>query len=150
MAYYKKTLWKQSCPPSVGAERRRWQEQVKARLSGTRGAQDLLLRAWGFKPYQRVDKRNLHLRRKLSGLTMRARFRELQVFRYRQQRLSFRQIGQRLGISHVAAYKRFWWAMQECDNAEWHRQRNLNKIREQVALWEKYFRQKAAGSMCIR
>ena len=51
----------------------------------------------------------------MRGISLRARDRELKIMLLREEmNLSFRQIGAVLGISHVAAYKRYWYAMLHC------------------------------------
>jgi hypothetical protein len=57
----------------------------------------------------------------------------------RSMNLSFRQIGAQLGISHVAAYKRFWWAMDESLFAEQRREGCLNSIWESLQGWIRYY-----------
>ena len=57
----------------------------------------------------------------------------------RSMNLSFRQIGAQLGISHVAAYKRYWWAMDESLFAEQRREGCLNSIYELLKRWIRYY-----------
>jgi hypothetical protein len=64
----------------------------------------------------------------MRGISLRACDRELKIMRLRDMGLSFRQIGAQLGISHVAAYKRYWWAMDESLFAEQRRERCLISI----------------------
>lgn len=72
-----------------------------------------ILRLYGFKPWTREDRRNRPLRTKRSWVSTRARVRECEIIRLRcGNGLTFREIGQRLGISHVAAWKRFEWALE--------------------------------------
>ena len=61
----------------------------------------------------------------MGGISLRARARELKIMQLRSMNLSFRQIGAQLGISHVAAYKRYWWAMDESLFAEQRREQCL-------------------------
>jgi DNA-binding CsgD family transcriptional regulator len=44
----------------------------------------------------------------MGGISLRARERELKIMQLLSMNLSFRQIGAQLGISHVAAWKRYW------------------------------------------
>jgi hypothetical protein len=69
-----------------------------------------LLEKWGYRPYQTVDRRKRPLRIKMQFVTMRAREREFEILKMRESNMSFRAIGRALGISHVAAHKRFWCA----------------------------------------
>ena len=101
-----KNLWKADYPPQDPEQRWAWIYQVQGHLFGTREMQNELLRAWGFS-YTRKDRRKKPLRDKMGGISMRARDRELKIMQLRSMNLSFRQIGAQLGISHVAAYKRY-------------------------------------------
>jgi hypothetical protein len=74
------------------------------------------------------------------GISLRARERELKILLLREEmNLSFRQIGAQLGISHVAAYKRYWWAMDESLFAEQRREGCLNSICELLNRWIRYY-----------
>jgi len=76
----------------------------------------------------------------MRGISLRARDRELKIMLLREEmNLSFRQIGAQLGISHVAAYKRYWWAMDESLFAAQRRQRCLNSICELLERWIRYY-----------
>ena len=57
----------------------------------------------------------------------------------RSKNLSFRQIGAQLGISHVAAYKRYWWAMAESLFAEQRRDQCLIRISDLLGRWIRYY-----------
>jgi hypothetical protein len=57
----------------------------------------------------------------------------------RDMNLSFRQIGAQLGISHVAAYKRYWWAMDESLFAEQRREGCLIRIGDLLERWIRYY-----------
>jgi hypothetical protein len=57
--------------------------------------------------YTHKDRRKKPLRDKMGGISLRARDREFKIMPLRSMNLSFRQIGAQLGISHVAAYKRY-------------------------------------------
>ena len=100
--------------------------------------QNDLLKAWGLS-YTRKDRRKKPLRDKMGGISLRARDRELQILQLRSMNLSFRQIGAQLGISHVAASKRYWWAMDESLFAEQRRQRCLHSIYELLRRWIRYY-----------
>jgi len=97
--------------------------------------QNELVKAWGFS-YTRKDRRKKPLRDKMGLISLRARDRELKIMELRSMNLSFRQIGAQLGISHVAASKRYWWAMDESLFAEQRREQCLNGICE---LLEGYY-----------
>ena len=125
-----KNLWKLDYPPQEPELRWTWICQVADHLFGTREMQDELLKAWVFFPYRRKDRRKKPLRDKMGGISLRARHRELKILLLRSMNLSFRQIGAQLGISHVAAYKRYWWAMDESLFAEQRRERCLISIRD--------------------
>jgi len=76
----------------------------------------------------------------MGGISLRARDRELKIMLLREEmNLSFRQIGAQLGISHVAAYKRYWWAMDESLLAEQRREQCLNSICELLEGWIRYY-----------
>jgi len=75
----------------------------------------------------------------MGGISLRARDRELKIMQLRSRNLSFRQIGAQLGISHVAAYKRYWWAMDESLFAEQRREGCLHRIRELLEGWIRYY-----------
>ena len=101
--------------------------------------QNELLKAWGFS-CTRKDRRKKPLRDKMGGISLRARDRELKIMLLREEmNLSFRQIGAQLGISHVAAYKRYWWAMDESLFAEQRREGCLNSIYELLRRWIRYY-----------
>jgi hypothetical protein len=100
--------------------------------------QNELLKAWGFS-YRRKDRRKKPLRDKMGGISLRARDREFKIMQLRSMNLSFRQIGPQLGISHVAAWKRYWWAMEESLFAEQRRERCVNRIREFLERWIRYY-----------
>src|SRR5215469_13250445 len=120
-----KNLWKLDYPPQDPELRWTWINEVGDHLFGTREMQNELLKAWGFS-YKRKDRRKKPLRDKMSGISMRARDRELKILQLREEmNLSFRQIGAQLGISHVAAYRRYWWAMDESLFGEQRRERCL-------------------------
>jgi hypothetical protein len=101
--------------------------------------QDELLKAWGFFPYRRKDRRKKPLRDKMGGISLRARDRELKILQLRSMNRTFRQIGAQLGISHVAAYKRYWWAMDESLFSEQRRERCLHSICELLDRWIRYY-----------
>jgi hypothetical protein len=101
--------------------------------------QNELLKAWGFFPYRRKDRRKKPLRDKMGGISLRARDREFKILQLRSKNLSFRQIGDHLGISHVAAYKRYWWAMDESLFAAQRREQCLNSICELLERWIRYY-----------
>ena len=75
----------------------------------------------------------------MRGISLRARDRELKIMQLRLMNLSFRQIGAQLGISHVAAYKRYWWAMDESLFAEQRREGGLNSIYKLLQGWVRYY-----------
>src|SRR5215470_1884393 len=124
-----KNLWKLDYPPQDRELNWEWIIQVEEHLYGTREMQNELLKAWGFS-YRRKDRRKKPLRDKMGGISMRARDREFKIMQLRSMNLSFRQIGAQLGISHVAAWKRYWWAMHEGLFAEQRREGYLNSICE--------------------
>ena len=101
--------------------------------------QNELLKAWGFFPYRRKDRRKKPLRDKMGGISLRARDRELKILQLRSMNRTFRQIGAQLGISHVAAYKRYWWAMDESLFAAQRREQCLNSICELLERWIRYY-----------
>jgi hypothetical protein len=133
-----KNLWKLDYPPQDPELRWAWIYQVEDHLFGTREMQNELLKAWGFS-YTRKDRRKKPLRDKMGGISLRARDREFKIMQLRLMNLSFRQIGAQLGISHVAAYKRYWWAMDESLFAEQRRGRCLNSIYELLRRWIRYY-----------
>src|SRR5262245_24263725 len=133
-----KKLWKLDYPPQDPQLRWIWIDQVGDHLFGTREMQNELLKAWGFS-YTRKDRRKKPLRDKMGGISMRARYRELKIMLLRDMNLSFRKIGAQLGISHVAAYKRYWWAMDESLFAEQRRARCLNSIGELLDRSIRYY-----------
>ena len=133
-----KNLWKVDYPPHDPKQRWIWIYQVEGHLFGTREMQNELLKAWGFS-YTRKDRRKKPLRDKMGGISLRARDRELKILQLRSMKLSFRQIGAQLGISHVAAYKRYWWAMDESLFAEQRREGGLNSIWESLQGWIRYY-----------
>jgi|SRR6516162_8233737 len=134
-----KNLWKLDYPPQDPELRWAWIYQVEDHLFGTREMQNELLRAWRFS-YTRKDRRKKPLRDKMGGISLRARDRELQILQLRSMNLSFRQIGAQLGISHVAAYKRYWWAMLESLFAEQRRAWCLHSICELLERWIRYYK----------
>jgi hypothetical protein len=135
-----KNLWKLDYPPQDPELRWIWIYQVEDHLFGTREMQNELLKAWGFFPYRRKDRRKKPLRDKMGGISLRARDRELKIMLLREEmNLSFRQIGAQLGISHVAAYKRYWWAMDESLFAEQRREGCLIDIRDLLQGWIRYY-----------
>jgi len=75
----------------------------------------------------------------MGGISLRARDRELKILQLREMDLSFRQIGAQLGISHVAAYKRYWWAMDESLFAEQRREQCLICTRDLLQGWIRYY-----------
>ncbi len=130
------TLWKQTRPPWGGHEGEEWKRQVEYHLYGPRQMQDALLKAWGYPRYRRKDQRKKPLRDRMQRNSLRARMRELQVLNLRLEGLSFRQIGQRLGVSQVAAWRRYWYVMRESAQEDNHRQSCLRIIHDQVEAWE--------------
>ena len=91
---------------------------------------DAVLRAYGFKPFKREDQRNRPLRTKRSWVSVRARFREGEILTLKiVQGLTFRQIGNRLGISHVAAHKRFHWMLETMSMEAAHRAKCLEEVK---------------------
>lgn len=133
-----KPLWKQRHPQrSEPKDIFAWKKQVEEHLYGTPEMQDALLKAWGYRPYKRKDLRKKPLRDKMHRTSLRARIREAEILALRMQGLSFRQISPRLGISHVTASKRYWWAMQENLRADDYRIDCLRKIRAQVEAWNR-------------
>src|SRR6516225_3233626 len=133
-----KNLWKLDYPPQDPEQRWAWIYQVEDHLFGTREMQNELLKAWRFS-YTRKDRRKKPLRDKMTGISLRARDRELQILQLRSMNLSFRQIGAQLGISHVAVYKRYWWAMLESLFAEQRREGCLIDIRDLLERWIRYY-----------
>jgi hypothetical protein len=133
-----RNLWKLDYPPLDPEQRWIWIDQVQDHLFGTREMQSELLKAWGFS-YTRKDRRKKPLRDKMGGISLRARDRELRILQLRSMNLSFRQIAAQLGISHVAAYKRYWWAMDESLFAEQRREGCLHRIRELLEGWIRYY-----------
>jgi hypothetical protein len=75
----------------------------------------------------------------MGGISMRARDRERKIMQLRSMNLSYRPIGAHLSISHVAAYKRYWWAMDESLFAEQRRERCLNSICELLERWIRFY-----------
>ena len=134
-----KNLWKLNYPPQDPQLRWIWIYQVGDHLFGTREMQNELLKAWGFFPYRRKDRRKKPLRDKMGGISLQARDRELKLMLLRSMNLSFGQIGPQLGISHVAAYKRYWSAMDESLFAEQRREGCLNSICELLERWIIYY-----------
>jgi hypothetical protein len=132
-----KNLWKLDYPPQDPELRWEWIYQVEDHLFGTREMQNEFLKEWGFS-YARKDRRKKPLRDKMWGISLRARERELKILRLRSMNLSFRQIGALLGISHVAAYKRFWWGMLESLFAEQRREQCLIRIQDLLEGWIGY------------
>jgi hypothetical protein len=133
-----KNLWKLDYPPQDPDQPWAWIYQVEDHLFGTREMQNELLKAWGFS-YTRKDRRKKPLRDKMGGISLRARDREFKIMQLRSMNLSFRQIGAQLGISHVAAYKRYWWAMDESLFAEQRRERCLISICDLLERWIRYY-----------
>ena len=133
-----KNLWKLDHPPQEPELRWEWIDQVEEHLYGTPEMQDQLLKAWGLS-YRHKDRRKKPLRDKMAAISLRARDRELKTLQLRSMNLSFRKIGDHLGISHVAAYKRYWWAMQESLLAEQHREGCLIRIRDLLEGWIRYY-----------
>ena len=134
----KRNLWKLDYPPQDPELRWIWIYQVEDQLFGTREMQNELLKAWRLS-YRRKDRRKKPLRDKMGGISLRARDRELKILQLRSKHLSFRQIGAHLGISHVAAYKRYWWAMDESLFAEQRREGCLGQIRDLLERWIRYY-----------
>jgi len=132
-----KNLWKLGYPPLDLEQRWTWICQVEDHLFGTRQMQNELLKAWRLS-YRRKDRRKKPLRDKMGGMSLRARDREFKILQLRSMNLSFRQIGAQLGISHVAAYKRYWWAMDESLFSEQRRERCLISIRDLLEGWIRY------------
>jgi len=116
-------------------ERKKWEresfenlEEAKRRRVWT----NELLKELGYKPYKREDRRSRPLRTKRSWVSCRARCRELEIVRLRCcDGLSYREIGERLGISHTAARKRYEWAMQTADESEKHRAAFIEGVLEE-------------------
>ena len=134
-----KNLWKLDYPPQDPEQRCIWIYQVQDHLFGTREMQNELLKAWGFS-YTRKDWRKKPLRDKMAGISMRARDREFKIMQLREEmNLSYRQIGAQLGISHVAAYKRYWSAMDESLFAEQRREGCLISVRNLLERWIRYY-----------
>src|SRR5215469_563015 len=134
-----KNLWKLDYPPQDPEQRWEWIIEVEEHLYGTRAMQNELLKAWGFCFYRRKDRRKKPLRDKMAGISMRARERELKIVLLRKEmNLSFRQIGARLGISHVAAHKRYWWGMLESLFSEQRRAQCLIRIQDSLEGWITY------------
>jgi hypothetical protein len=133
-----KNLWKLDYPPQDPELRWVWIYRVEDHLYGTRKMQNQLLKDWGVS-YRRKDRRKKPLRDKMGGISLRAREREFKIMQLRSMNLSFRQIGNLLGISHVAAYKRYWWAMDESLFAGECRQGYLNSIYKLLRRWIRYY-----------
>src|SRR5262245_1202796 len=133
-----KNLCKLDYPPQDPELRWTWIYEVEDHLFGTREMQNELLKAWGLS-YTRKDWRKKPLRDKMGGISLRARDRELKIMQLLSMNYSFRQIGAQLGISHVAAWKRYWWAMDESLFAEQRRAQCLNSICELLERWIRYY-----------
>ena len=82
----------------------------------------------------------------MGAISLRARDREFKIIQLRSMNLSFRQIGAQLGISHVAAYKRYWWAMDESLFSEQRRERCLCQIQGWLEGWIRYYKKCDATS----
>jgi hypothetical protein len=109
-----------------------------------------LLEKWGYRPYQTVDRRKRPLRIKMQFVTMRAREREFEILKMRESNMSFRAIGRALGISHVAAHKRFWCARSRCRTERLYQGRSLNRVLEQVNSWISYYERIAVAAMPLQ
>jgi len=98
-------------------------------MSQHRDLQNYTLKLWAYKPWKRHDGRNRPLRTKTSGISFRARMREHDIVKLRCVRgLTFRQIGELLGISHVAAWKRYQWFTGSARLEEAYRAKCLREI----------------------
>jgi hypothetical protein len=109
-----------------------------------------VLTKWGYKPYQTVDRRKRPLRIKMQFVSLRAREREFEILKLRESNMSFRAIGRALGISHVAAHKRFWCARNRCRAERLYQERSLNRVREQVNSWISYYKRIAVAAMPLQ
>jgi len=110
-------------------QRERANMEQRDRMRQHRDLQDYTLKLWGYKPWRRHDGRNRPLRTKTSGISFRARMREHDIVKLRcAQGLTFRQIGERLGISHVAAWKRYEWFTESARLEEAYRAKCLREI----------------------
>jgi DNA-directed RNA polymerase specialized sigma24 family protein len=120
-----------SPPPNARDRARHAQELVGFREERERT--DEYLRTWGYPPFRRDDRRNRPLRTKRATVSFIARQREADIVRLRCTRgLTFREIGKSLGISHVAAWKRFEWAMDTFRQASEYRAKCLREIDERL------------------
>jgi hypothetical protein len=109
-----------------------------------------VLRKWGYKPYQTVDRRKRPLRIKMQFISLRAREREFEIMKLRESNMSFRAIGRALGINHVAAHKRFWCARRACraeHDRRTNQERSLNRISEEVHSWVSDYQRIAAAAV---
>jgi hypothetical protein len=79
-----KNLWKLDYPPQDPELRWAWIYQVEDHLFGTREMQNELLKAWRLF-YTRKDRRKKPLRDKMSGISLRARDRELKIMLLREE-----------------------------------------------------------------
>jgi len=98
-------------------------------IDGQPELQEHILRTWGYKRWKRPDGRKRPLRLKRALESCRAMVRELEIVKLRcKEGLSFREIGKRLGISHVAAWKRFHRAIKDARAAEEYRAQCVREI----------------------
>jgi hypothetical protein len=133
-----KNLWKRDYPPRDPEQLWMWIYQVQDHLFGAPEMQNKLLKARGLS-YRRQDRRKKPLRDGMRGISLRARDRELKIMQLLSMNFSFRQIGAQLGISHVAAWKRYWWAMDESLFAAQRREQCLKSICELLERWISYY-----------
>lgn len=119
-------------------------ELAECRLHARRHAANLelrtvatvrLLRIWGCRPWRKPDGRKKPLRDKTAWRVGRAYQRAGVVFQLRaEEGLSFRKIGERIGVSHVAAIKLFYGFLRDCNRHRAHNERMVRLIRFNLAL----------------
>jgi Sigma-70, region 4 len=125
------------CSPCSANERRSQVQQSRMdreEFRKRRQFQDELLKTWGYKSWKRIDRRNRPLRTKRAWVSFRARCREQEIVRLRcAQGLTFREIAKMLGISHVSAWRRFEWAMENFRLEDEYRTACLREIELKLA-----------------
>ncbi len=127
-----KKMWEKWGRPESIQDKRTRNEQLRRELEALKKRQEFqeeLLKMWGYKPWKRKDLRKRPLRTKRSWVSLRARVREFDIVRMHMiQGFTFREIGQALGISHVAAWKRYEWAMESFRLEDAYRARCFEEI----------------------
>ena len=103
-----KNLWKLDLSAQNPEQRWMWIYQLKSIYSAHKRCRMNSWKVQGSRYLHTQRPTQETTQRKMGGISLRARDRELKILQLRSMNLSLRQIGAQLSISRVAAWKRYW------------------------------------------